>query len=110
MYIMTKCKDGLSLEECELTILRLAVDKAEQNVKKRKVNSPIIKKIISIVEKFIKKNQLIVYGGTAINSILPVKDQFYNKEIELPDYDFFSIDAFNDAKKLANNLKEVMGL
>jgi len=103
MYIMSKCEKGLSLEECELTILRMAVDKAEQNVKKKKVNSPIIKNIISIVEKFIKKNQMIVYGGTAINSILPVEDQFYNKEIELPDYDFFSIDAFNDAKKLAND-------
>jgi hypothetical protein len=97
-----KCDSGLSLEECELTILRLAVDKADENIKKKNIKSPEIKKMIYIVEKFIRRRKLIVYGGTAINSILPIEDQFYNKNIDIPDYDFFSCDAFSDAKKLAN--------
>ena len=38
----------------------------------------------------------------AINNILPKKDQFYNKDIEIPDYDFFSPNALKDAKDLAD--------
>ncbi len=95
------CKD-LTFNDCELAILRMAVDKAEEKMGKRIVNSDDIKHIIQIVENFIKLKQLICYGGTAINNILPEEDQFYNKELEVPDYDFFSINALNDAKDLAD--------
>ena len=95
------CKN-LTFEDCELAILRMAVDKAEEKMGKRIVNSEDIKKIIKIVEDFIKKKSLICYGGTAINNILPSDDQFYNKEAEIPDYDFFTTNALEDAKELAN--------
>jgi hypothetical protein len=95
------CKN-LTFEDCELAILRMAVDKAEEKMGKRIVNSEDIKKIIKIVEDFIKKKSLICYGGTAINNILPSDDQFYNKEAEIPDYDFFTTNAVEDAKELAN--------
>ena len=88
--------------EKELSILRDAVDNVEKKKAKKKINSDIIKKIIKIVEDFLKDNKLICYGGTAINNILPEQDQFYDKNVEIPDYDFFSPDALNDAKKLAN--------
>ncbi len=91
-----------SLEELELEILRKAVDKAQVKQGKQKTESPQIKRIISIVENFIKKKRLICYGGTAINNILPQEDQFYNKDIEIPDYDFFSSNALSDAKELAD--------
>jgi hypothetical protein len=95
------CKN-LKFSDCELAILRMAVDKAEEKIGKRIVNSEDIKKIIKIVEDFIKRKNLIAYGGTAINNILPEEDQFYNKEIEIPDYDFFTVNALNDAKELAD--------
>jgi hypothetical protein len=95
------CKN-LSFAECELAILRIAVDQAEEKMGKRIVNSEDIQKIIDIVEEFIKKKKLICYGGTAINNILPEEDQFYDKDVEVPDYDFFSINALNDAKELAD--------
>jgi hypothetical protein len=95
------CK-GLTFEDCELAILRMAVDKAEEKMGKRIVNSEDIKNIIRIVEDFIRLKNLICYGGTAINNILPEEDQFYNKEVEVPDYDFFSMDALEDAKELAD--------
>jgi len=95
------CK-GLSFQDCELAILRMAVDNAEEKLAKRIVNSDEIKKMIVIVENFIKIKNLICYGGTAINNILPLEDQFYNKDIEIPDYDFFTPDALNDAKELAD--------
>jgi len=95
------CKD-LTFEDCELAILRMAVDKAEEKMGKRVVNSEDIRKIIKIVEDFIQKNNLICYGGTAINNILPSDDQFYNKEAEIPDYDFFTTSALEHAKELAD--------
>lgn len=95
------CKD-LSFTECELAILRMAVDKAEEKIGRRIVNSEDVQKIIDIVEEFIKRKKLICYGGTAINNILPEEDQFYNKDVEVPDYDFFSQNALDDAKELAD--------
>jgi len=95
------CKD-LSFADCELAILRMAVDEAEDKMGRRIVNSEDVQKIIDIVEEFIKRKKLICYGGTAINNLLPEEDRFYNKEIELPDYDFFSKNALTDAKELAD--------
>lgn len=90
------------VNELELEILRKSVDKLEKILGKNLLQSKKIKNIIKIVENFISKKKLICYGGTAINNILPKEDQFYNLDIELPDYDFFSINAINDAKELAN--------
>ena len=95
------CKD-LTFADCELAILRMAVDKAQEKIGKRIVNSEDIKKIIKIVEDFIKRKNLVCYGGTAINNILPEEDKFYNKEVEIPDYDFFTDNALDDAKELAD--------
>jgi Poly(A) polymerase catalytic subunit len=97
-----KLCDGLTFADCELAILRQAVDKAEEIQGKNTANSPEVKKIISIVENFLRSKKLICYGGTAINNILPKQDQFYNKDIEIPDYDFYSSSALNDAKELVN--------
>ena len=96
------CNRSMSFNECELAILRSSVDKAEKSKNKTNANSPEIKNIISIVEKFIKKKGLMCYGGTAINNILPKQDQFYDKEVEIPDYDFFSCNALADAKELTD--------
>ena len=95
------CK-GLKFSECELAILRMAVDKAEEKIGKRVVNSEDVQKIINVLEDFLKKENLVCYGGTAINNILPESDQFYNKDVEIPDYDFFSFNALDDAKMLAD--------
>ena len=95
------CKN-LTFSECELAILRMGVDKADEKKSKRNINAPEVKKIIKIVEEFLRDKKLICYGGTAINNILPEKDQFYNKDLEIPDYDFFSPNALDDAKELAD--------
>ncbi len=97
-----KCEKKLTFEECELAILRHAVDKIEKKTGRKMIGNPVIQEIISIVEKFLIKTQRVCYGGTAINNILPEEDQFYDKSIELPDYDFFSPDPLHDAKDLAD--------
>tara|TARA_Y100001970_G_C14208657_1_gene845586 strand:+ start:119 stop:1492 length:1374 start_codon:yes stop_codon:yes gene_type:complete len=89
-------------EEKVLDILRLAVDKAETRQGRQIAQNPEIQKIISMVEIFLKKKRSMCYGGTAINNILPIEDQFYDKSVEVPDYDFYTPNALNDAKELAD--------
>jgi len=89
-----------SFQEKELCILRSAVDKAEKRIGVKIISSPEIQNMIRIVENFLRDKKLICYGGTAINNILPDSDKFYNRESELPDYDFFSMNAMEDAKEL----------
>ena len=101
-YNSEYCDNSMTFQDCELAILRHAVDENEKIQNEKVSNSEEVKNMIKIVEQFIKDKQLICYGGTAINNILPTYDQFYNKDIEIPDYDFYSINALDDAKELAN--------
>lgn len=103
-----KCiEEKKTFEEKELDILRDSVDKIEESTKKKVAQSPIITKIIEVLENFLRKKQLICYGGTALNNILPKKDQFYDKNTEVPDYDFYSPNALEDAKELADIYSEL---
>jgi len=94
--------DKLSYDEKELEILRKAVDVVEARKGKETMRDPEVQKIIETVEKFIADKKLVCYGGTAINNILPEDAQFYDKDIELPDYDFYSDKALDHAKELAD--------
>ena len=96
------CDKKMTFNDCELAILRVAIDKAETKQGMKSANSIEIKRIIEILEKFLRKKQLICYGGTAINNILPKQEQFYNKDIEIPDYDFYSSNALTDSKELVD--------
>lgn len=71
---------------------------------KRVQEDPNIDRILDIVRQFIRDNNLVLYGGTAINALLPPDAQFYDYSKEVPDYDFYSPDAKNDAKRLADIL------
>ena len=63
------CDKKMSFEECELAILRSAVDKIGLKSGRKKINNPEIQDIIKIVEDFLKKisvfamveQQLITY-------------------------------------------------
>lgn len=96
------CDRSMTFHECELAVLRQAVDENEEIRSRRAVSSDEIKQILKIVETFIINKKLVCYGGTAINNILPSYAQFYDSEVELPDYDFFSDNALEDAKELAD--------
>lgn len=96
------CPKGVDLDECELEIIRKAVEKSEKKLGSRQAQSPEFKKIISILENFLKRKKLICYGGIALNNILPENNQFYNFNEEIPDYDFFSTTPQHDAVELAN--------
>ena len=96
------CDNDMTFDDCELAILRHAIDETEEIKKKKIANNDEIVRILATVEKFIAKRKLVCYGGTAINNILPKHAQFYNRDIEIPDYDFYSSNAMDDAMDLAN--------
>ena len=101
-FIPTECANNMSFDDCELAILRQAVDSNEKISGQKLASSDEIKKMIEIVENFLKTKKLLCYGGTAINNILPKHAQFYNKDYEIPDYDFYSDNALVHAKELAD--------
>jgi hypothetical protein len=96
------CEDTMTFHDCELEILRNSIYESEKLRGEKIVNSEEVKNLLVIVENFIVRKKLVCYGGTAINNILPKFAQFYNRDIEVPDYDFFSANALEDAKELAD--------
>lgn len=77
---------------------------AQNILTKEEASDPVIRKIMKLVHAFIQKKRVLCYGGTAINNIIPKKDQFYDFTVDIPDYDFFSEDPTAHAKELVDIL------
>ena len=60
------CTSTMTFQDCELAILRHAVDTNEKQKGERIAQSPEMKEMFRIVEDFIRKHKLVCYGGTAI--------------------------------------------
>jgi hypothetical protein len=101
-YNPSMCNDNMTFQECELAVLRQAVDESGEKQGAKIATSPDVQKIIRILEDFLVNKKLICYGGTAINNILPKEAQFYDRDIEVPDYDFYSPRAMEDSRELAD--------
>ena len=96
------CNESMTFQECEIAVVKQIASNLEKEAGREMINSTDIQKIIKTVEQFLKEKQLICYGGTAVNNILPIESQFYDKTTEIPDYDFYSYNAIDHAKELAN--------
>ncbi len=90
----------------DIDYLKDAIHQNELAQKKDKKKTYLSDGLLNVVEQFMKRNKRICYGGTAINSILPKEKQFYNYDVDIPDYDFFSPTALDDAKELCNLFKK----
>ena len=86
----------------EKNILKDAMSKAKLYQKKEITEGKEIMPIMNTVRLFLKQKRVLCYGGTAINAALNPEDKFYDAELDIPDYDFFSTNALNDAKQLAD--------
>lgn len=94
------------------TRLKKAVDIAQERLDYESAHNAVLLKGLSIVHNFIKTKKRVCYGGTAMNMILPVEKRFYNPDVDLPDYDFFTPDLDGDVNSLvaelhANGFKNV---
>ena len=88
-------------ERCHQPHVKAAMEAIEGRQGRAMMSNDAVREMIHIVEQFLRRKKLICYGGTAINNILPKRLQFYDTDLELPDYDFFSPDPVADAKELA---------
>jgi hypothetical protein len=95
-------KDHLTFEDCEMAILRLAIKENAKVDAEKVLKNPNFNKMLSILTNFIRRKKLVCYGGIAINAVLPDEDKIYSTETDIPDYDFFSSNALDDAKELAD--------
>jgi hypothetical protein len=85
--------------------LEQVVDEAMLRIDLDSAKNPELRKAIHIVEVFLMKKGRICYGGQAINAQLPQSQQFYDPNVALPDYDFFSPNAESDTSELIEELK-----
>lgn len=85
--------------------LEQVVDQAKLRIDLESAQNPELRRAIQIVEVFLTKSGRVCYGGQAINAQLPQKDQFYDSNRSLPDYDFFSPDADKDTERLIEELR-----
>lgn len=77
----------------------------EMKGKKTEKQLSYFNKLKKDVVDFLKKYNVIVYGGTALNNRLPDSHKIYT-ETDLPDYDCYHYDALKCIKKLAIYLKK----
>lgn len=101
-----KCSKKMKFEDCEQMIARSVVAEAMHTKAKARVMSPANVKANEVVEEFIRKSKCVCYGGTAINNLLPTAEQFYDPEVDVPDYDMYSPTPVKHAKMLADIYKK----
>ena len=89
----------------ELKRLEDAIDQADDILHYETAHNPELLYATDIVENFLRRKRRVCYGGTAINAILPEKMKFYDKDKDLPDYDFFSPNPQDDLLLLAKDLQ-----
>ena len=58
------------------------------------------RKIVDIMERFLRVKGRVVYGGAAINAHLSPANKFYDPRLYLPDYDFMTPDPLQDCADL----------
>lgn len=83
-----------------------AISTAEERLNYENAHNETILNGLDIVRKFIKDRKRVCYGGTAMNMILSEALRFYDTNVDLPDYDFFTPDMNKDVKDLVKILKD----
>lgn len=58
------------------------------------------RKIVNIMEDFLRTKGRVAYGGAAINAHMSPKNKFYDPALNLPDYDFMTPDPLQDCADL----------
>lgn len=84
--------------------LKQATDLAGERAKYDSAHDEEILNALTVVANFIRRKKRVCYGGTAMNAILPEKDKFYDPEVDLPDYDFYTPEVEEDVAELVEDL------
>ena len=102
-----RCYDrGYPMPDKIIKQLDNLVDKAKAKLNLEVAQNPALQKAINVVELFLRRKGRCCYGGQAINAHLNEKDKFYDPNVSLPDYDFFTPDAKSDMDEIVDDLKK----
>jgi hypothetical protein len=63
------CTNKMTIQECEMAILRHSIDETEKIQKTKIANAEDVKRMISILEDFLRRKKNVCYGGSSINNI-----------------------------------------
>ena len=58
------------------------------------------RRIVEVMETFLRAKGRMIYGGAAINAYMSPKNKFYDPRLHLPDYDFLTPDPLQDCTDL----------
>lgn len=97
------CYPYMSKQDCDIYILERAISNAKKEQNKHLIKNEKIQHLIQLIQQFLIEKKLILYGGVAINNILPKENQFYSIN-EFPDYDVFSQTPIEHIKEMSNIL------
>lgn len=89
--------------DTKLDALKEIIDAKQSQEKKNEFVQ--FEKMYDVIKKFLIKNNLVLYGGVALNELLPDKHKIYENN-EIPDYDCFSYKAKQHALELGKELKK----
>ena len=98
-------EDNINKIKDAATVVKEYAEEAEQITKAIISKDTLASHIISVVETFLAEKKRIIYGGAAINALMPKNLRFYRPEIDLPDYDFLTPDALEDCAILMEKYK-----
>lgn len=73
--------------------------------KKKKSIKEYLKNVLNLAKQYIIENNIVLYGGTAMNLYLDEKSQFYTED-DIPDFDGYVSNAQTIALTFAKFLKE----
>ncbi len=105
-YASTKA-EGQTETLVPLDLLEVQVKKGEEiNLHENVPTIEIMRKMNRVVEDYLKKTERIIYGGTAIDSLLKAKGFQVRDTEALIDYDFYSPLYEVDTVSIANELYE----
>ena len=90
----------------QLEIIEAAANEAKKQTDYKSAHDSEVLRSIGIVEEFLRRTKRLCYGGQAINAHLPKKHQFYDPEISVPDYDFFTPSQEADIEELTAMLQK----
>lgn len=92
-------KQKVSLEAL-VSLARAAAVEAADFQERFAAEDTEARKIVDIMERFLRAQGRVVYGGAAINAHMPPAHKFYDPALNLPDYDFMTPDPLQDCADL----------
>jgi hypothetical protein len=89
-----------------IALAKAAAEEAADHQERFAAADTEARKIVDIMERFLRLKGRVVYGGAAINAHLSPERRFYDPNLYLPDYDFMTPDPLQDCADLVVAFQE----